>query len=78
MQKEYMRCQNCIFLNKTPTDDHCAVIANSVVDNVDDHIIHFPIVLYPKRMWCGQGEWEGTAKDNPEVKILYRWGEWDN
>jgi hypothetical protein len=77
MKKEEMRCPNCIFFNETADDDYCHASAASIVDNDDDHIISFPIILNPKSMWCGQGEWEGPAKDNPETNVLYRWGEWD-
>jgi hypothetical protein len=78
MNKEDMCCHNCIFINRTSGVNYCAVSANSIVDDDNDHVIDFPIILYSRRMWCGQGEWEGPAKDNPDIKVLYRWGEWDN
>jgi len=77
MQKEYMRCQNCIFLNREDTDIYCHLKPHIITESEERVLIDFP-VIYASELWCGQGEWEGAAKDNPEVKILYRWGEWDN
>jgi hypothetical protein len=78
MTKSEMTCRNCIFFERSDDDDfdYCHLNAETIVDDDDDHIVNFPIVLNPRGMWCGQGEWEGVSKHDPTHKVLYRWGEW--
>ena len=76
MKRSRMICLNCIFCENGENDYYCHLNAEAIVDDDDDHIIDFPVIHNPSAMWCGQGEWRGSCKDDPSQKVLYRWGEW--
>ncbi|MGC8604836.1 MAG: hypothetical protein ACP5VS_14295 [Desulfomonilaceae bacterium] len=76
MKREDMICENCIFMNSNTYTDFCHLKPIIIKESEDSAYIDFPII-YVADLWCGQGEWEGPAKDDPETNVLYRWGEWD-
>jgi hypothetical protein len=75
MKKEDMRCENCIFIKKYPNFKYCHLKPHFREESGERTSIEFPLIS--SFDWCGQGEWEGPDKNNPDITVLYRWGEWD-
>jgi hypothetical protein len=81
MKNEEMRCKNCIFIEKYHDENsykgYCH-LEPRVMKDLERFTCDIKFPTVSTMDWCGQGEWEGPDKDNPDIKVLYRWGEWDN